>query len=305
MRKSFYLLLVILFVSGNAFSQKKNGTVYAEHEAIDKTRELWKAFAEADQDKYLSFFADSLYAMNNGQRGEKEAAKDVASGINWWKENFENLKIQDHTPAYPDAVEYKGGGLWVQDWLLVTARHKKTGINLEVPLHNLYSFNDEGKIIIMDSYFNNDVFEEIRNAQTKKENGKVYINHPHIAKVRKMANAHLDKDVETWASYFSEDATFMASWAKFGTSKSLKEIKEMKAKSMKEDKRENYKLEEVGYPDCIYYEKNDGYVVYSWWKVSYAMDGKKVEYPLMLSHTFNKDGKIVSEFAYASSNHWK
>lgn len=304
MRKSFYLLLVILFIGGNAFSQKKNGTVYSEHEAIDKTRELWKAFLDADEDKYLSFFADSVYTMSNGERGELEASKDVGSGINWWKENFENLKIEDHKPAYPDAVEYKGGGLWVQDWLLVTATHKKSGINLEVPLHNLYSFNEEGKIFIMDTYFNNDVFEEIANSQTKKENGKVYINHPYIAEVRKCVNAHVDKDLEGWASFFAPEATFMASWAEFGTSLTFEELKEMKAKSFKDNDTKS-KVEEVGYPDCIYYEKNDGYVVYSWWKVSFVKDGKKGVYPLMLSHTFNKDGKIVSEFAYASSNHWK
>lgn len=303
MRKSFLLLLVILLIGGNAYSQKKNGTVYSEHESIDKSRALWKAFVDGDQNKYVSFFADSLYAMNNGDRGDKVAAKDMAKNLDWWQNEWENLKIVDHAPAYPDAVEYKGGGLWVQDWLLVTARHKKTGINLELPLHNLYSFNEKGKIIIMDSYFSNDVFEEIRNAQTKKENGKVYINHPYIAKVRKCVNAHVDKDLEAWASFFAPKATFMASWAKFGDSKSLAEMKEMKTKQFS-NKDSKATAEEVGYPDCIYYELGDTYTVYSWWKISFMKDGKKVVYPLMLSHTFNKDGKITSEFAYASSNHW-
>jgi hypothetical protein len=304
MRKTFYLLLVVLLLGGNAYSQKKNGTVYSEHESIDKTRALWKAFVDGDKDKYVSFFADSLYAMNNGQRGELVAAKELASNLDWWKNEWENLKIEDHKPAYPDATEYKEGGVWVSDWLLVTGRHKKSGINIELPLHTLYSFNKAGKIVVMDSYFNNDIFEEIRNSEKTAENGKVYINHPYIAEVRNLVNAHRDRNLDKWASFFAPDAQFMASWAEFGDSKSLKEIKEMKAKSGK-DGHENYKIEEVGYPDCIYYAKSDAYVVYSWWHVSYVKDGKKVDYPLMLSHSFNEEGKIVSEFAYASSNHWK
>ena len=31
-------------------------------------------------------------------------------------------------PAFPDAMEYKEGGTWVQDWLLMTGVHKETGI---------------------------------------------------------------------------------------------------------------------------------------------------------------------------------
>lgn len=304
MKRTFFALFIILFIGSSAFSQKKNGTVYSEHEAINKTRELWKAFTDADRDKYVSFFADSLYAMNNGEREDKVASKDLAKNLDWWENEWENLKIMDHKPAYPDAVEYKSGGLWVQDWLLVTGRHKKTGINIELPVHNLYSFNEDGKIIVMDTYFNNDVFDEISNAQTKKENGEVYINHPYIAKVRHMVNAHRDKDLEAWAGYFSPEARFMASWAKFGTSKSLDELKEMKAEQFA-DKSRKSKVEEIGYPDCIYYAKGDSYTVYSWWKISFMKDGEKIVYPLMLAHNFDKEGKISSEFAYASSNHWK
>jgi hypothetical protein len=63
------------------------------------------------------------------------------------------------------------------------------------------------------------------------------------------------------------------------------------------------KLVQVGYPDCIYYEKNDGYVVYSWWNMKIQMNDKTWEIPYMMSSDFDKDGKIVREHIYVSSNH--
>jgi hypothetical protein len=70
---------------------------------------------------------------------------------------------------------------------------------------------------------------------------------------------------------------------------------------------DNIKMRQVGYPDCIYYSKGDMYVVYSWWVLSNTSkaDGHKTEFPIMLAHTFDKEGKIVSEEAYYSSNHIK
>ena len=45
-------------------------------------------------------------------------------------------------------------------------------------------------------YFNNDVFEDIERSKATRENGKIYINHPYIAKVRKLVNAYSDKDLD-------------------------------------------------------------------------------------------------------------
>jgi len=47
--------------------------------------------------------------------------------------------------------------------------------------------------------------------------------------------------------------------------------------------------------------------VYSWWIWSGTskVKGKKIEFPIMLSDTFDKDGKIVYEFASYSSNHFE
>lgn len=304
MRKIVCALMALLLIGVNSYAQKKNGVIYSEHEAIDKTKALWEAFVNADAEKYVSYLADSVFMMSNGNPSKKMAAKEAANGLDWWKNEVEMLKVVDYKPAYPDALEYKGDILWVQDWLLMTGRHIKTGVNIELPIHSMYQFNEDGKIAIMATYFDNDVFEEISESQTTRTNGKVYINHPYILTVRKLMNAYTDRDLETWKSFFTEKAVFMNSMMEYGKSMSLEESARIHEKRLS-NKEYKFKVEQVGYPDCIYYEKANNYIVYSWWKTTIMKNGKVYAYPIMLQHSFNDEGKITSEFVYGSSNHMK
>ena len=112
---------------------------------------------------------------------------------------------------------------WVQDWLLMTGVLKESGIMMDLPSHNIYSFDEDGKVKMMVVYFNDEV---------------------------------------------------------------------------------KFKMEQVGYPDCIYYAKNDIYGVYSWRNLIVIKDGKKHEIPLMLSHDFNDEGEVVRYHVYTSDNHF-
>ncbi|MDX2431252.1 MAG: nuclear transport factor 2 family protein [Bacteroides sp.] len=302
MRKITALLILLLFVGVNSFSQKKSGTIFSEHETIDLTRELWQAAVSGDEEKYRSLFADSAYILDNGKTEPITPNAKIGKGLAEWVGTFDNLKISDQKPAFPDAMEYKEEGIWVSDWLLMTGIHKETGIRLNVPIHNMYSFNEEGKIAAMITYFDGSVFEEISDSKTTKGNGKVYINHPYISTVRKAMNAFVAKDVDTWTGFYSPKARFSNLSMKLNESMSLEEYKAMMSNMFfKEDLK--FKVEQVGYPDCIYYEKNDMYVVYSWWNMVYKKDGQVNEYPFMLYHTLNDEGLIVSEIIYVSSNH--
>lgn len=294
--------MILIFLGTMLSAQTKNGTVYSEHETIDKTRDMWKAFQKGDADTFVSFFADSVYRFVNGKMTHIPR-DDFRGAVKWWNESMENLVVKDYKPAFPDAIEYKKGGTWVQDWLHFKATHKNTGMNVDLHYHNLYSFNDDGKISSIHFYFNNNVFEEIKNSETTRENGKVYINHPYIVKVRKVLNAYVNKDVETWASYFSPKARFWYSTLKMNETKSFEEVKERLTKNF--ETMGEVKIEQVGYPDCIYYEKSNSYSVYSWWNVKRKDGDKKIEYPLMLTHNFDKDGKIEFALIYYSSNHFE
>ena len=302
MKKITVLFILLLIAGTNSFSQKKSGVIFSEHEAITKTQELWNAFVEGDEATYRSFFADSALIIRNGNSWPSANAQ-IGKGLSDFSKNYENLKVQDQKPAFPDAMEYKEGGTWVQDWLLMTGVHKETGIVVDLPLHNIYSFDDDGKIKIMIMYFDDDVFEEIGNSTETRENGTVYINHPYIVKVRKAVNAFVARDIETMAGYFSPKAVITFSAMKPGESMSVDEYKKYMADRYFKDELK-YKMEQIGYPDCVHYEKSDQYVVYSWWNLIVQKDGKKYEIPLMLSHDFNDDGEVVRMHVYASDNHF-
>jgi len=299
-----YLLLITLglcsFLMVNA--QKENGTVYSEHEAIGKTRGAWAAFVKGDKEAFISVFADTVRMDANGT-AEKKLKKEMAGYIDWWQ-GFDNLSVTDDTPAFPDAINYTKGGLWVQDWLRVKGIHKNTGVQIDFPIHNLYSFNKAGKIQLMIQYYKEDFLNEINNSGRTIENGTVYINHPYIVTVRKLVNAYCAEDINTWKSFYDPKATFWRS-----DFKELKEInldEETKGTMETFSDFDNIKLKQVGYPDCIYYSRDDNYTVYSWWLLSYTTKDakKKSDIPVMVSDDFNKEGKIYRQMLYRSTNHF-
>jgi len=301
--KKIAVLFILFWAVSSSFAQKENGTVYNEHESIDLTHQLWKAFVAGDIDTYRSYLADSIGYVRNGGQYNKIPKGNFGGAVNWWKENVDHVMVKDDDPAYPDAIEYAEGGLWVQDWIVLSGTHRESGINIDLHIHNLYSFDKDGKIAMFVQYFNDDIFEEINNSSFTRENGTVYINHPYIVTVRKLANAYCAKDVEEMMGFYSENASFSSAAMNWRESISKAERKtEVQGQFNSID---NIKMSQIGYPDCIYYEKNNEYVVYSWWEYSFTLteSGKKVVMPLMLSHTFDKDGKISFEAAYFSTNH--
>lgn len=302
MQKISLLLILLLIVGVSSFSQKKNGSIFSEHDYIDKTKETWQALVKGDAETFRSFFADSAYIIRNDKREPLTSNAEIGKDLAKWVEAYENLKVGDYKPAAPDAMEYKEGGTWVQDWLIMTGVHKETGVILNLPVHNLYSFNEEGKITARMSYFNNDVFEEIADSQTTRENGKVFINHPYIATVRKGMNAFMEKDLEKWASFYSPKARCTSLTMQPGETQSLEDYHGLLADLFFGDDLK-FKVEQVGYPDCIYYEKSDNYIVYSWWKMMIKKEGKLTEFQFMISHDFNNEGEIIFENIYISSNH--
>jgi len=303
MKKITTLFILLLFVGANTYGQKKSGVIFSEHESIPLTQKLWQAMVLGDEETYRSFFADSALIIRNDNSVPPKANAEIGKGLEEWSAAYEDLSIGDHKPAYPDALEYKEGGTWVQDWLLLTGIHKETGIVLDLPIHNLYSFDEDGKVKMMISYFNDDVFEEISNSGGKKENGTVYINHPYIATVRKAVNAFAAGDLDKMASFFSPKAMITFSAMKKDESMTVDEYKKyLSDRYLRDDLK--YKMEQVGYPDCVFYEKNNSYVVYSWWNLYVKKGDEKAAIPLMLSHDFNDKGEVVHTHVYASSNHF-
>ncbi len=303
MKKLSVMIALLAFVV-SSMAQKENGKVFIEHPALQKVNQFWEAFTSGDKEAYTALLADTVAISRNG-RFMKRTKEQMAKNMDWWSKEFENLKAVTDTPAYADAIQYDKGGLWVQDWLLLKGRHIKSGINLDLRLHNLYHFNEEGKIASLFQYFNNDVFEAINTSGGTIENGTVYIQHPYIITVRKAVNAYCAKDTEALKAFYADGARFSNSTMKWRESIGWDEVS--KGWQSFWDQTEDIHLEQVGYPDCIYYAKNDSYTVYSWWVLKTIMkeDGRKIAAPIMLSTSFDKDGKIDWDMAYYSSNQFE
>jgi hypothetical protein len=283
-----------------ANAQQESGVVYSEHESIDKAKAMWAAFVKGDKEAFVNFFSDTIRVIMNGVPSEK-LKKDYAKNMDWWQ-GVENLTIKDDTPAFPDAIQYRKEGLWVQDWLRATGIHKETGVMIDFPFSNLYRFDKDGKINTIVQYFNPETFKDVNNSMRTIENGTVYINHPYIVAVRKCINAYCAEDIETMRSFYSPKATFWRSDFKAGKTINLEEKLEGNKKFF--DACDNIKLQQVGYPDCIYYARDANYLVYSWWNMSFTTkDGKeKKDIALLLISGFDKDGKINMESIYPGSN---
>lgn len=284
------------------YAQKESGIVYSDHDAITKTRSLWAAFEKGDMETFASFFADTIYVLNNSKFTLRTKAT-ISDSYKFW-ENVENLSIKDEMGSVPDAVEYKEGPLWVQDWLLFTGTHKTTGVNIKLQKHCLYAFNKKGEISTFIQYYNDDVIDEIYRSTRTIENGKVYKNHPYIVTVRKLVNTYCNEDIEAMKEFYSPGAYFSSMSDKAGTTYDL--AKEMGKNKKTFDEYDNITLVQMGYPDCIYYDQENIYTVFSWWDLSMTgKDGKKYsKIPVMMVHTFDDSGKINFEAVNVSSNHF-
>lgn len=158
-RIAVLLLLTSVCIATNA--QKKNGTVYSEHEMIDKSRALWAAFVNDDKELLLSSYADSVHLFVNGQYSKvpRESFEEV---IQWWK-GVSNKKAIDDYGTYPDAIEYDNGATWVQDWIRLTGTHDESAVEINVQVHNLYLFDEVGKVVAFHQYFDDSFYEKIAN----------------------------------------------------------------------------------------------------------------------------------------------
>ncbi|WMI65271.1 nuclear transport factor 2 family protein [Aestuariibaculum sp. YM273] len=286
------------------FSQtKKNGTIYVEHPAIKVVEDMTKAFVEGDTVKVASYLADDFKAyngMNTDPDNEGVDKSRYLRQVAFWHNNTSYLSIERAPGAYPDALEYKESGLWVQTWDFLKGVHDKTGVRLNMQLHRLFVIDDDNKIRMMITYDDGTVFQELRQGFQPRTNGTIYNQHENINKVRRMMSALENADADKGFSYFTEDAEFSNLDMPWGETHSLAEEKEGFTKML--DDWTIDAIEVVGYPDYLEYELGAAKVVQSWWKVRMTRkkDDKKFVIPMMLTHDFNDEGMITRERGYYS-----
>ncbi len=298
------ILLACLMCMAISFGQtKKNGTIFKEHPAIETVNAMIDAYVAGDSEKVGSYLHEDFKAYN-GSSPNKDAKgstkEQFMNQVNFWKENVAYLSIEPSPGAYPDALEYKDGDVWVQTWNHLKGVHNTTGVKIDVPIHRMYRLKD-GKIDMMVSYHNERIYWEIGQSFEDRKNGTIYNHHDYINSVRRLMHAFEHGDFDKAYSYFDEKCRFNNLEMPRGESMTLDEVK-----SRNQEMMENFEvnsIDVVGYPDYLEYDLRDGKTVQSWWNIRLTRksDNKKIVMPALYIHDFNDDGKIIRSSAYLSS----
>jgi len=136
----------------DSFYERKNGTIYMNHEHINSVRKLMYAFANGDVDKAFSFFHENAnYVDINETKGMNEdeiRARDAKLLSGW------TITSLDET-GYPDYLEYD----WrdskvVQSWWNFTMVRQSDNKKVIVPVFYLDDFDEDGKITQRNAYWN-------------------------------------------------------------------------------------------------------------------------------------------------------
>ncbi|WP_179005090.1 nuclear transport factor 2 family protein [Winogradskyella forsetii] len=297
-------LMLSMFISN---AQKKNGTVYIEHPAIEAVEAFVDASVAGDKEKMATYLTEDFKAYNGTSNRKNDEGMDKEAFLNNQMTYFNQLDYYDRATypgAYPDAIEYKKDNendeVWVQTWDVLKGVQKDTGVKIDAAAHRLYTLTKDNKIKMIISYGNDTVLNEIRSSFTVRKNGTIYNHHDNINTIRKAMYAFENADIEKCLSYYSEDATFYDINTTFGKSSTKSETRANWKQFL--DTFEIESIEMIGYPDYLEYEMGNGREVLSWWNflLIRKSDKKKLEVPFHLSNSFDADGKIVSEMEYYS-----
>ncbi len=299
------LLVVLMLCTFINYAQKKNGTIYMDHPAINTVEDMTKAFVAGDSEKVASYLADDFKAYNGTSTNANDKGQDKAGfskSAKGWNDALDYFSISRAPGAYPDALEYKDDNqkdvMWVQTWEDMKGVHKKTGVKMNQPLHRLFVVNKNNKIQTIITYSNDNIGSEIRQSFSDRKNGTIYNHHENINTVRKMIYAIENNDWDKAYSFYDKDVEFVDSSSPTMESISLTEQKAIDKKIL--EKYDVSSIDMVGYPDYLHYEMGDMGVVLSWWNINFIRkaDKKAITMPIHYQMNFNEEGKITSETAY-------
>tara|TARA_B100000768_G_scaffold47860_1_gene46712 strand:+ start:203 stop:1102 length:900 start_codon:yes stop_codon:yes gene_type:complete len=298
--KKLVLLLSIIPLLG--WSQVSSGVTYSEHPAYDVITKYYRIYESGTEAELRALYAEDAKFWGPGDDEANNLDQEVSNML-WWQENFTDLKFSVMKGATPDVIKYNDDekGAWTMDWMVFSAVNKDSGKAVKVNLHSNNYVTNEGKITMSMSHFDREsAGAQIQASFGLHRNGRVYDEHPIIDKLNEMV-AHFEAgEISELASYFSEDADFY----RLGVDGKLN-LKERTATWHEAVAASSVrKLEQSGYPDAIYYSKDEGqWAVLSWWWVNNtnAETGEETREYLHMSHDFNSEGKVTREVIYMAN----
>ena len=140
---------------GMASVPRTNGTIYSEHENINKLRLMMAAAEHGDWDKYYSFYdKDATFFDVNDMEAKPHDLEAEKAGDKAVFDKFEIVNFEQ--TGYPDFMKYEmqsdGGTLY--SWWNVHLRRKSDKKMIKVPMHYDMVVSKEGKIVSCISYYN-------------------------------------------------------------------------------------------------------------------------------------------------------
>ena len=142
-----------------AFSERTNGTLYNQHEYINKVRRMMAAFENMDLERAYSYF-DEKASFSNLEMpvGESMNLEELKEAHQNFYKNFEVESID--VVGYPDGLEYEiGGGMTIQSWWNFRVIRKSDKKKLIMPAMYTHDFNDDGMIARSIGYFSTKVLD--------------------------------------------------------------------------------------------------------------------------------------------------
>jgi hypothetical protein len=136
-----------LFLLGIAAfcQQEENGTIYIKHPYIDVVNNAGVAYEAKDIAKLKTMYSDTAKWWASGM----EKFIPIADAMKIWMSDFDYYdNIAQKSFGYPDYLHYtKDDGSTVQSWWTWSAKSKKTGEVVKIPMVIFDDFNKDGKIV--------------------------------------------------------------------------------------------------------------------------------------------------------------
>ena len=135
-------------------SERTNGTIYSQHENINKLRLMMAAAEHGNWEKYYSFFdKDATFWDINDMEYKSHNLDAEKAGDKATFEKFDIVSIEQ--TGYPDYMHYEMGDAGtLYSWWNMHFIRKSDKKAITVPMHLDHSVNKEGKITNTIWYYN-------------------------------------------------------------------------------------------------------------------------------------------------------
>jgi len=138
---------------GDSFDERKNGTIYNQHEYINKVKIMIHAFENKDYDKAYSVYdAKARFRDINSPVGVTSSLDELKANDKKFLGKFDIISID--VSGYPDYFNYEmGNAKVVQSWWNYKLIRKSDKKEIVLPVLFIDTFNDDGMIIFEIAYY--------------------------------------------------------------------------------------------------------------------------------------------------------